>query len=134
MSLIKILIADDEKTARIAIKRSLVKKYTVFEADNGSKAIEIIKKESPDILLVDINMPKKNGFEVLNEVSSHNIDTIFIIMTAYGSERVAVEALKKGAWNYISKPFQLDELRSLIKNASKQIFLKRENKILKIYF
>lgn len=131
MSLIKILIADDEKTARIAIKRSLVKKYIVFEADNGSKAIEIIKKESPDILLVDINMPKKNGFEVLNEVSSHNIDTIFIIMTAYGSERVAVEALKKGAWNYISKPFQLDELRSLIKNASKQIFLKRENKILK---
>ncbi len=131
MSLIKILIADDEKTAREALKRSLVKKHIIFEAENGEQAMKLIKRESPDIVLLDINMPKKSGFEVLKNISIIDIKPICIIMTAYGSERVAVEALKKGAWDYIAKPFQLDELRTLIKNASQQIFLQRENKFLK---
>tara|TARA_S200000501_G_scaffold379027_1_gene446754 strand:+ start:5881 stop:7236 length:1356 start_codon:yes stop_codon:yes gene_type:complete len=131
LSLIKIVIADDEKTARIALKRSLIKKHIIFEAENGEQAINLVKDESPDILLLDINMPKKSGFEVLEEISNINKSIICIIMTAYGSERIAVEALKKGAWNYIAKPFQLDELRTLIGNASKQIFLQRENQKLK---
>ena len=131
MSLIKIVIADDEKTARQALKRSLVKKHSIFEAENGEQAIKLIKQEFPDIVLLDINMPKKSGFEVLEEISKMDINPIIIMMTAYGSERVAVEALKKGAWDYISKPFQLDELRTLIRNASEQIFLQRENKVLK---
>ena len=131
MSLIKIVIADDEKTARQALKRALVKKHTIFEANNGSKALELIKDKIPDIVLLDINMPKLSGFEVLEEIEKLDQNPICIIMTAYGSERVAVEALKKGAWDYIAKPFQLDELKTLIKNASEQIFLKRENKILK---
>jgi DNA-binding NtrC family response regulator len=134
LSLIKIVIADDEKTARQALKRSLVKKYTIFEAENGEHAAKLIIEESPDIVLLDINMPKKSGFEVLKEISKMEINPICIMMTAYGSERVAVEALKNGAWDYIAKPFQLDELRTLIKNASNQIFLQRENKALKDNF
>ena len=59
MSLIKIVIADDEKTARNALKRALVKKHTIFEAENGAEALELIQKENPDIVLLDINMPKK---------------------------------------------------------------------------
>ena len=128
MSLIKIVIADDEKTARQALKRSLVKKHTIFEAENGDQAFKLINEETPDIVLLDINMPKKSGFEVLEEISKMERNPICIMMTAYGSERVAVEALKKGAWDYIAKPFQLDELRTLIRNASEQIFLQRENK------
>jgi len=131
MSLIKILIADDERTSRQALRRALVKKYTIFEAEDGDIAFEIIQKESPDIILLDINMPKKNGFEVLEKATTLKLIPICIMMTAYGSERVAVEALKKGAWDYIAKPFQLDELRTLIRNASEHIFLKRENKKLK---
>jgi DNA-binding NtrC family response regulator len=131
MSLIKIVIADDEKTARQALKRALVKKYTILEAENGDQALELIKNKNPDIVLLDINMPKKSGFEVLEYISQIENSPICIMMTAYGSERVAVEALKKGAWDYISKPFQLDELRTLIRNASDQIFLKRENSDLK---
>lgn len=131
MSLIKIVIADDEKTARHALKRALVKKYTIIEAENGVQALELIKDKNPDIVLLDINMPKKSGFEVLKDIENIDNSPICIIMTAYGSERVAVEALKKGAWDYISKPFQLDELRTLIRNASDQIYLKRENSDLK---
>ncbi len=131
MSLIKILIADDERISRQALRRALVKKYTIFEAEDGDRALEIAQKENPDIILLDINMPKKNGFEVLEKSTKLKLIPICIMMTAYGSERVAVEALKKGAWDYIAKPFQLDELRTLIRNASEQIHLKRENEKLK---
>ena len=74
MSLIKIVLADDEKTARQALKRSLVKKYTIFEAENGEHAAKLIIEESPDIVLLDINMPKKSGFEVLKEISKMEIN------------------------------------------------------------
>lgn len=131
MGLLKLIIADDEKTSREALKRALNRKFTVLEAENGKQAFDLIVLENPDIVLLDINMPKMSGFEVLEKVCELDSPPVCIMMTAYGSERVAVEALKKGAWDYLAKPFQLDEVRTLLKNASDQIRLKKENQNLR---
>lgn len=127
MALLKLVIADDEKTARQSLKRAFSQKYSILEAENGQKALDIIQAENPDLVLLDLNMPKLGGFQVLEKVRKMENPPICIMMTAYGSERVAVDALKMGAWNYIAKPFQLDEVRTLLRNVSAQICLKREN-------
>ena len=131
MSLLKLIIADDEKTARQSLKRAFSRKYSISEAENGHQAIKLAESKNPDLMLLDLNMPIMGGFQVLEKVQKIENPPICIMMTAYGSERVAVEALKKGAWNYISKPFQLDEVRTLLKIASEQIRLKQENKKLR---
>ena len=103
-----ILIVDDEKAARFGMKLALEKDgYQVVEASDGIEAFEIIKAKSPSLIFLDINMPKINGIQVLEEINQMESPPMIVIVTAYGSEKVAVDAMKKGAYDYIAKPYAL---------------------------
>lgn len=123
-----ILIVDDEKAARFGMKLALEKDgYNVMEACDGIGAFEVIKAKSPSLIFLDINMPKINGIQVLEEINQMENPPMIVIVTAYGSERVAVEAMKKGAYDYISKPYEIDELRLIAQHAFEKLALEEEN-------
>ena len=85
--------------------------YKVTEASDGIGAFDVIKSKNPSLIFLDINMPKINGIHVLEEINHMENPPMIVIVTAYGSERIAVEAMKKGAYDYIAKPYEIDELR-----------------------
>ncbi|MCR4288840.1 MAG: sigma-54 dependent transcriptional regulator [Candidatus Scalindua sp.] len=123
-----ILIVDDEKAARFGMKLALEKDgYNVIEASDGIGAFDVIKTKSPSLIFLDINMPKMNGIQVLEEINRMEKPPMIVIVTAYGSERVAVDAMKKGAYDYIAKPYEIDELRLIAKNAFEKLALEEEN-------
>ncbi|MGR3293665.1 MAG: sigma-54-dependent transcriptional regulator [Candidatus Scalindua sp.] len=123
-----ILIVDDEKAARFGMKLALEKDgYKVMEASDGIGAFEVIKANNPSLIFLDINMPKINGIQVLEEINQMEDPPMIVMVTAYGSERVAVDAMKKGAYDYIAKPYEIDELRLIAKHAFEKLALEEEN-------
>ncbi len=127
-----ILIADDEKGARFGMKKALERDgYTLFEASNGQEALELITTYLPDLVFLDINMPEMNGLEVLEKVRDVGCPPLVVVITAYGSEKIAVEAMKKGAYDYIAKPFDIEELRLIARNALEKLSLQDENRKLR---
>ena len=123
-----ILIVDDEKAARFGMKLALEKDgYQVVEASDGIEAFEIIKAKSPSLIFLDINMPKINGIQVLEEINQMESPPMIVIVTAYGSEKVAVDAMKKGAYDYIAKPYEIDDLRLIATHAFEKLALEEEN-------
>lgn len=114
----KILIADDEPNMVWALKRALIKEgYEVISVDNGEEAVETFKKQEPDLVILDLKMPKMDGIEALEAIKSINLKTPVIMITAHGTTKIAVEAMKLGALDYISKPFDIEELRVTIRKA-----------------
>src|SRR5438876_4148560 len=102
--------------------------YNVSEADSAEAARALVKQQEPDLMLLDVNLPGISGLDFLRELKGSNGNgPLVIIITAHGSERMAVEAVKAGAYDYLSKPFELDDLRLVIKNAAETIQLRREN-------
>ncbi len=127
-----ILIVDDEKAARFGMKMALEKDgYDVLEASNSTSALEITKTKAPALIFLDINMPQVNGIQVLEKVNRLNTPPMVVIVTAHGSEKIAVDAMKKGAYDYVAKPFEIDELRLIAKNAFEKLTLEEENAILR---
>ena len=127
-----ILIIDDEKSIRSTLKEILVyEKYLVIEADNGLAGIELIKSEEIDLVLCDIKMPKMDGLEVLQLSQSIKPDLPFIMISGHGTIDTAVEATKKGAYDFISKPPDLNRLLITVRNALDKSELIVETKILK---
>jgi len=111
----KILIVDDDPAVSNFLERFLTKKsYQVSTAKNGAEAIEITKKESPQLILLDIRLPEINGIEVLKEIKKINPAIGVIIITAVQEEEIAQEAMKLGADDYICKPFDLEYLENSI--------------------
>jgi two-component system response regulator HydG len=127
-----ILIVDDDLAHRTMLKK-LVDGwgYEIFEADDGSTAIEKVRKRSFDLILMDIRMLKVSGIEALEQIKVINPAIPIIIMTAYASIETAVAALKKGAYDYLTKPLDFDELKMAINRATEHNRLKKENKYLK---
>ncbi|MBW1650708.1 MAG: sigma-54-dependent Fis family transcriptional regulator [Deltaproteobacteria bacterium] len=129
---ISILAVDDDAAHRIMLKTLLESwGYAVFEADDGSTAFEKVREKAFDLILMDIKMLKVSGIEALDMIKNFNPAIPIIIMTAYSSVETAVEALKKGAYDYITKPFDFDKLKITIKRAVEHAYLKTENLILK---
>jgi DNA-binding NtrC family response regulator len=127
-----ILVVDDEKDICMALNIILTKEgYAVKEAYNGEQAIERIKRENFDIIMTDIKMEKMDGFEVLKQAQQISPDTSVIMMTAFASVVSAVEAMRAGAVDYITKPFINDEIRLTIKNILQNRKLQMENQILR---
>lgn len=123
-----ILIVDDEKAARFGMKMALEKDgYKVIESSDGISASEVIKTKKPALVFLDINMPKVNGIQVLEEMNQLENPPMIVIVTAYGSERVAVDAMKKGAYDYIAKPYEIEELRLIARHAFEKLSLEEEN-------
>lgn len=127
-----ILIIDDEKSQRVILSGHLKNKgFKVFSASTGEEGIDIAGKHDIDIVLTDFKMPGKTGMDVLKEVLRIKPDTSVVIITAYGTVEDAVSAMKEGAYDYITKPIDLNELDSLIKRISERQYLISENKLLK---
>ena len=126
---LRLLIVDDEEAARYGMRRALrTFGYNVSEADSAEAARALVKQQEPDLMLLDVNLPGMSGLDFLRELKSSNGNgPLVIIVTAHGSERMAVEAVKSGAYDYLSKPFELDDLRLVIKNAAETLQLRREN-------
>ncbi|HEX9253332.1 MAG TPA: response regulator, partial [Ignavibacteriaceae bacterium] len=127
-----ILIIDDEKSQRDILYGYLTKKgYKVFTAESGSQGIKIINENLVDIVFSDFKMPEMTGLEILAKVSQINPEISFVIITAYGTVENAVNAMHLGAYDYISKPVNLDELDLLIARIIENKNLKSENELLK---
>jgi DNA-binding NtrC family response regulator len=127
-----ILIVDDEKDICMALNILLSKEgYAVKEAYNGEQALDLIKKENFDIVMTDIKMDKMDGFEVLKETQKLSPETSVVMMTAFASVGSAVEAMRSGASDYITKPFINDEIRLTIRRLLQSRELQMENQILR---
>ncbi|UCF03688.1 MAG: sigma-54-dependent Fis family transcriptional regulator [Deltaproteobacteria bacterium] len=127
-----ILVVDDDRAHRTMLSTLLGGwGYAVQEADDGARAIEQVHEKSYDLILMDVRMVEVSGLEALSEIKSFNPAIPIIIMTAYSSVETAVEALKKGAYDYLSKPLDFDELELAIGRAMDHTRLKVENRALK---
>lgn len=127
-----ILIIDDEEAQRNVLSGYLQKKgFKVYSASSGNEGVDVVKNNLIDIVLSDYKMPDKTGLEVLEEVKRLNPEISFVILTAYGTVENAVQAMRLGAYDYISKPVDLDELDLLIERIIETKNLKSEIKILR---
>jgi DNA-binding NtrC family response regulator len=130
---ISILVVDDEESVRDSLYNWFKEDgYRVDCAENAKVALSILESESYDIILADIKMPGMDGLEMLRRIKSLKKDSIIIVMTAFATVDTAVQALKDGAFDYVTKPFDPDDLSHLVRNASKQISLIEENEVLKV--
>lgn len=129
---ISILIVDDEESVRDSLYNWFIDDgYHVECAENAKKALLLLEEKDFDIILADIKMPGMDGLEMHRRIKAQNKEPVFIVMTAFASVDSAVQALKDGAYDYVTKPFDPDDLSHLIRNATSQIVLKNENKRLK---
>lgn len=127
-----LLIVDDEKTQREGLRAALEDDYDVYLADSGAAARELLESESFDVLLTDFRMPSEDGLNLIIHAKALSKPPICILMTAYGSEEMAVEAIRRGADDYISKgKLNIDELDFRIKKAMRQHRLEKENVVLR---
>jgi DNA-binding NtrC family response regulator len=112
-----LLIVDDEKNTREGLRLSLEDEFDVYIAANIAEAEEVLENESVDVMLTDLRLGGENGMDLITRALARPKPPICILMTAYGSVDVAVEAMKKGAYDYVSKPLNIDELELVIKRA-----------------
>jgi DNA-binding NtrC family response regulator len=132
---ISILIVDDEESVRDSLYNWFIEDgYRVECAEDAKKALSILESDAFDIILADIKMLGMDGLEMLRRIKSIRKESIVIMMTAFATVDTAVQALKDGAFDYVTKPFDPDDLSHLIRNASKQITLAEENEVLREAF
>jgi two-component system, NtrC family, response regulator PilR len=128
----KILVVDDEQSMREFLDIMLKKEgYKVSLASNGEEVLATIDKDIFDLVLLDIRMPKMDGIGVLKKIKATSPETIVIMITAYASADTAIKAMKEGAYDYITKPFKVDEIKLIIKNALEKKHLEHENTLLR---
>ena len=126
-----LLIVDDEKPTREGLRQALTRKFECYIAANTKEAKNVLKTIPIDILLTDLRIGNEDGMELLSHSLSSHPEIINIMMTAYGSQEIAVKAMKQGAWDFIMKPLNLDEVEILLKRAIKERNLTKENSNLK---
>ena len=127
MAKVKILVVDDERLLRWSFQQDLEKEgYEVFLGASGEEGLELVKRELPDLAILDIRLPGMDGIELLKEIKEVNPATLVIMMTAHGAIETAVRAMKEGAYDYIAKPVNFDELNLLIRKALKTLRLQEE--------
>ncbi|NQW44501.1 MAG: sigma-54-dependent Fis family transcriptional regulator [Deltaproteobacteria bacterium] len=132
MALSKILVVDDEESIREFFQIMLKREgYEVFTAANGKEGLEHLKKNPVDLIISDIQMPELSGLELLSKVREIDPEMVVMMITAFGSTEIAVEAMKRGAYDYIQKPFKIDEVKIIIRQALEKRSLKLENHQLK---
>lgn len=131
----KILIIEDEKSMREVLSILLEEEsYSITAVSDGLEGIEEIKRNIFDLVITDIKMPRVDGFEVLKYTKEISPDTLVIMITAFGTTESAIEAMKKGAYDYVHKPFKIDEIRLIIKKAFEKKRLREEISLLREKF
>jgi two-component system response regulator AtoC len=127
-----VLIVDDEKTQREGLRAALEEHYEIYLADSAAAAMELLERGQFDVLLTDLRLPHEDGMRLIIRAKALPKPPICILMTAYGSEEIAVEAIKKGADDYIAKgKLNIDELEFRIRRAMRHQTLETENKVLR---
>jgi DNA-binding response OmpR family regulator len=133
MNKIKVLLAEDEASLGMIVKESLeTRGFTVFHAENGEDAFEIYKKENPDILVLDVMMPKKDGFTLAKEIRLDNKKIPIIFLTAKSQTSDVLEGFNHGGNDYLKKPFSMEELIVRIKSLLNRIETKTNVDAIKI--
>lgn len=128
----KILIVDDERAIRNSLKEILSDEgYSVETAENGAVALEMVSKEHYDVIFCDIKMPEMDGIEVLDRLQADGVDSSVIMISGHGDISTAVDCIKKGAFDFIQKPLDLNRILITIKNATDKTALVKETKLLK---
>ena len=138
METLRVLVTDDEMGMRLGVTRTLRDfsvrvpdvngdvAFTVEQAESGEEALEKIDRQPPDILLLDHKMPGISGLEVLDRLAGMQTDMLTIMITAYASIETAVTATKRGAYDFLAKPFTPDELKSTIRKAAARLILAKQ--------
>ncbi|QBG49208.1 sigma-54-dependent Fis family transcriptional regulator [Verrucomicrobia bacterium S94] len=132
MSKPTVLIVDDEKSARDGLVRALRRDYRVFAAENGTSALEVLGSQNIDVLLSDVRMPGMDGITLLQRALANYPELPVIILTAYGDVDMAVEAMKHGATDFMTKPINLDKLELVLDRVLKAKKIELENEQLKV--
>jgi len=132
MSKGRILIVDDEKNMREVLEIFLRNEgYNVSVADSGERAVEAMRHDIFDLVITDMKMPGMSGIDLLKNIKQISPETIVVIITAYGTTESAVQAMKLGAYDYIQKPFEMDDIRLVVKNAIETQRLRRDVSLLR---
>ena len=127
MRKIRILVVDDEHLIRWSLEQNLKKQgYEVVTAASGEDALRLLREDQPDLVLLDIQLPGINGLEVLEKIKEIDEEIIVVMVTAHGGLETAINAMRLGAYDYINKPFNLDEMAIVIKKALETSDLRRE--------
>ncbi|HRG94650.1 MAG TPA: sigma-54 dependent transcriptional regulator [Polyangiaceae bacterium] len=128
----RVLVVDDEENIRLVLRTLLRKNgYEVAVADNGETALAQVDAFAPDVILTDVRMPKMGGLDLLAALRERESPATVIVMSAYGNVDLALEAMKAGAYDYVSKPFKPDEIVLVLRKAEERESLRRENRALR---
>lgn len=129
---LNLLIVDDERAIRDAcreVAQSLG--FNTFTADSAEHAYRLLESQGIDAVLLDLRLPGAGGLEALNQIKSRRPDAVIVVVTGYGTVQSAVQAMKNGAYDYVTKPFSLDELKLLLERVVSHLKLKTENRVLR---
>ncbi|MDO5442524.1 MAG: sigma-54 dependent transcriptional regulator [Bacteroidia bacterium] len=130
--MMRILVVDDERAIRNSLKEILIDEgYDVDTAEDGAIAIQMVEKEKYNIIFCDIKMPNMDGMEVLDKLNAMGVEAAVVMISGHGDIETAVECIKKGAFDFIQKPLDLNRILITIKNATDKVTLVKETKILK---
>ncbi|OQA26274.1 MAG: Transcriptional regulatory protein ZraR [Verrucomicrobia bacterium ADurb.Bin345] len=125
-----ILIVDDERNTREGLARALRRAYHVLLAESGARALQLLQENAVDIMLSDVRMPGMDGLALMQRALARTPQPVCILLTAYGSVETAVEAMKRGAYDFLTKPVHLDRLDILIRRALREREVESENRLL----
>ncbi|RLB12083.1 MAG: sigma-54-dependent Fis family transcriptional regulator [Deltaproteobacteria bacterium] len=128
----RVLVVEDDRAMRLLLKESLKNKgYYIEEAVSAEQALEKIKSESFDLVIMDVKLPGISGIDAIGKIKDTDPDTIIIVMTAYGSKDIALKAIREGAYDYFSKPFRIEEMEIVVERALEKRRLEHELNILR---
>ncbi len=125
---LNLLIVDDDKTLLSALKTVFDQENNVTICNDGKKAIDLCQNRKFDLIITDLMMPGANGLEVLTESRKIDPDSLVVLITGFASLETAVQAIREGAYDYITKPFKLEEIKIIVNNAREKIKLMLENR------
>ncbi len=130
--MIRVLVVDDDRAFREMLEDLLSEEegLRVFSAENGEEACDKIRREGFDLIITDLIMPGVNGLDLLREAKSNNPNVVVIIITGFATLASALQAIKEGAYDYVAKPFSLEQMRVVVRNAAEKILLLRQNETL----
>src|SRR5881392_2532149 len=129
----QILLVEDDAENRAAMAKVLeAAEYMVVETDNGQQALDILQEEDIDILVTDLRLPVMDGVELLKRAKAVQQDLEIIMITGFGTVEVAVEAIKEGAYDFITKPVKKVQLLRAVEKAAEKQYLQRENRDLRL--
>src|SRR5258708_28054195 len=131
-TLLSLLIVDDERTVREACREAAsALGYRASAAESSEQALRLVNSQDIDVILLDLKLPGAGGLEVLRQIKQHRPDIEVIVVTGHGTVQSAVQAMKAGAYDFVTKPFSLQELKLLLERVAVHLKLKTENRMLR---